>query len=123
MSTYAIIILVIGCLASFLTVIGWFPQAIKTFKTRDTSGISLGFYGLVYISTIIWLIYGILLLADPTVSDIISVLPGSLPLIITNFVALVLNSIILFIKIKNMSNAKKVGKTEKDYIDEKYFGK
>lgn len=123
MSTYAIILLVIGCIASFITVIGWFPQAIKTFKTRDTSGISIGFYGLVYISTIIWLIYGILLLCDPSITDIVSALPGSLPLIITNFVALILNSIIIWIKANNMMKSKKLGKSEKEYIDEKYYSK
>lgn len=121
MSTYAIVLLVIGCIASLLTVIGWFPQAIKTFKTKDTSGISIGFYGLVYISTIIWLVYGILILSDPNISDISIKLANSLPLITTNLIALILNSIILWIKTSNMRRAKKCGKTEKEYIDEKYY--
>ncbi len=121
MRTYVIILLIIGGVASLLTVIGWFPQAIKTFKTRDTSGISIGFYGLVYISTVIWLAYGILLICDPSISDITSALPGSLPLIITNFTALILNSIIIWIKINNMLKAKKLNKSEKEYIDEKYY--
>lgn len=116
MSTLEIVGLVLGCVASVLTIIGWFPQAIKTFRTKDTSGISLGFYGLVYISTIIWLVYAIIFVANQGAGWYASV-----PVLVTNAFALTLNTIILLIKWKNMHAAKKAGISEREYISSKYY--
>ncbi len=115
-STYNIILFIIGIISSLITIIGWFPQAIKTFKTHDTSGISLAFYGLIYVSSIFWIIYALLALLNPEGSMNVK-LPSSLPVLITNIVAIILNTIILMIKIKNIKKAKHLGITEREYID------
>lgn len=51
----------LGLCAAFLTTFGFLPQAIKIFKTEDTSGISLNMYVVLIIGVILWLAYGILL--------------------------------------------------------------
>ncbi len=51
----------LGLCAAFLTTFGFLPQAIKIFKTEDTSGISLNTYVVLIIGVILWLAYGILL--------------------------------------------------------------
>ncbi len=116
MSTLEILGLTLGCIASVLTIIGWFPQAIKTFRTKDTSGISLGFYGLVYVSTIIWLVYAIIFVANQGAGWY-----SSIPVLVTNAFALALNTIILLIKFRNMTQAKKENLTEREYISKKYY--
>ncbi len=113
---YNIALFTIGIISSLITIVGWFPQAIKTFKTHDTSGISLAFYSLIYISSIFWIIYAFLALFIPG-GDKATTIPSSLPVLITNLVAIVLNTIILMIKIKNIMKAKKLNITEREYID------
>lgn len=51
----------LGLCAAFLTTFGFLPQAIKIFKTEDTSGISLNMYVVLIIGVLLWLAYGILL--------------------------------------------------------------
>lgn len=51
----------LGLCAAFLTTFGFLPQAIKIFKTKDTSGISLSMYVALITGVILWLAYGILL--------------------------------------------------------------
>lgn len=51
----------LGLCAAFLTTFGFLPQAIKIFKSEDTSGISLNMYVVLIIGVILWLAYGILL--------------------------------------------------------------
>ncbi|ESS71489.1 MtN3/saliva-like transmembrane protein [Methyloglobulus morosus KoM1] len=51
----------IGYAAGTLTTVSFFPQAIMTIKTRDTSSLSLGMYGLFTLGVLCWLIYGIYL--------------------------------------------------------------
>jgi MtN3 and saliva related transmembrane protein len=58
---------VIGYLAAFLTTFSFVPQALKTFRTRDVRGISLGMYSCFTAGVALWLIYGILMNAWPIV--------------------------------------------------------
>ncbi|WP_295655634.1 SemiSWEET transporter [uncultured Mucilaginibacter sp.] len=51
---------IIGYMAAFGTTISFLPQAVKTIRTRDTSGISLTMYTFFTIGTLLWLIYGVL---------------------------------------------------------------
>ncbi len=117
-STYNIVLFIIGIISSLITIIGWFPQAIKTFKTHDTTGISLVFYSLIYISSIFWIIYALLTLFNPDTHWSVR-LASSLPVLITNIVALLLNTIIVLIKFKNIARSKKLNITEREYIDMK----
>ena len=50
----------IGLGAAFCTTISFLPQAIRTIKTKDTSGISLYMYFLFTFGTFLWLAYGLL---------------------------------------------------------------
>jgi len=77
---------IIGFIAAFATTISFLPQAIKTIKTKDTSGISLSMYAVFTAGTFFWLIYGIL--------------SPSVPVAVANFVTLIFASIILVYKIK-----------------------
>ncbi|BBH51890.1 SemiSWEET family sugar transporter [Fluviispira sanaruensis] len=51
---------IIGYAAAFLTTFSFLPQAIKTIKTRCTSGISVLMYCLFTSGIFLWLVYGIL---------------------------------------------------------------
>jgi len=53
-------ITIIGYMAAFGTTISFLPQAVKTIRTKDTSGISLTMYTFFTIGTLLWLIYGVL---------------------------------------------------------------
>lgn len=76
---------IVGYIGAFLTTISFLPQAIRTIKTRDTSGISLVMYVLFSVGVAFWLSYGILL-ANPVI-------------IIANSITLILTLMILWVKI------------------------
>jgi len=57
----------VGFIASLLSVLNQFPQAIKVFRSKDTHSISLVMYCLVVVCIISWLIYGILLHDTPLI--------------------------------------------------------
>jgi MtN3 and saliva related transmembrane protein len=57
----------VGSLAAFLTTASFIPQAWKTFKSKDVSGISLTMYGLFTAGVAMWLVYGVLLMAWPII--------------------------------------------------------
>lgn len=52
-------ITIVGFLAAFCTTASFLPQAIKTIRTKDTSGISLSMYLLFSVGTLLWLTFGI----------------------------------------------------------------
>lgn len=58
---------IVGYLAAFLTTFSFVPQAVRTFRTRDVSGISLWMYGVFTAGVATWLLYGLLLSAWPVV--------------------------------------------------------
>ena len=77
----------IGMLAAIIGTIGWLPQAIKTIRTRDTSGLSLG-TNLALLTTVgLWFIYGMAI--------------GSWPLMLGNIISVVLVGIIVVLKIRH----------------------
>jgi MtN3 and saliva related transmembrane protein len=76
-----------GLVAAFFTTTSFFPQAIKTIRTKDTSAISLSMYIMFTFGTLMWLIYGLT--------------SGNLPVSIANGITLILASIILYYKIKH----------------------
>ena len=77
----------IGMLAAILGTIGWMPQAIKTIRTRDTSGLSLWTNSLLFITVTLWLTYGFAI--------------GSLPLVLGNVITMVLVGTIVVLKIRH----------------------
>ena len=50
----------LGYFAALMTTVAFVPQAWKTFKTHDVSGISLRMYGVFTTGVAAWLAYGIL---------------------------------------------------------------
>ena len=77
---------IIGLLAAFSTTISFLPQAVKTIRTKNTSGISLSMYAVFTTGTLLWLIYGIML--------------PSFPVALANGVTFILAAIILVYKLK-----------------------
>lgn len=57
-----------GIIAAICTTSSFIPQALKTIKTRDTSGISLQMYVVFTFGTAMWLIYGILTNNTPVIA-------------------------------------------------------
>jgi MtN3 and saliva related transmembrane protein len=57
----------IGYIAACLTTLSFIPQALKTFRTQDVSGISLSMYSMFASGVALWLVYGLLLAAWPII--------------------------------------------------------
>jgi MtN3 and saliva related transmembrane protein len=77
----------IGAIAAFLTTTSFLPQAIRTIKTRDTSGISLAMYLMFVLGVALWLFYGLLL--------------ENMVIVVSNFITFILAGLVLVVKIKN----------------------
>jgi MtN3 and saliva related transmembrane protein len=77
---------VIGLVAAFITTASFLPQVFKTYKTKDTSGLSLTMYIAFFIGIVLWLIYGIHL--------------NSLAMILANSVTAVLSFYLVMMKLK-----------------------
>lgn len=60
-------IAIVGFLASLLSVLNQFPQAIKVYRTKDTHSISLVMYCIVVVAITLWLVYGIMLNDGPLI--------------------------------------------------------
>jgi MtN3 and saliva related transmembrane protein len=75
-----------GYVAATLTTLAFVPQALKTIRSRDTRGLSLGMYVVFTIGLAFWLAYGIFL--------------HSWPMILSNAVTLGLSSSILALKLR-----------------------
>jgi len=58
---------IVGLIAAALTVIAFFPQLLKVWKTKSTRDISLGMFSIFCSGVFLWLIYGILT-EDPPVT-------------------------------------------------------
>lgn len=74
-----------GMIAATLTTAAYVPQAYKTIKSRSTHDLSLGTFLMLFIGTILWLIYGIYL--------------QNLPMMLANGITSGLAGIILILKL------------------------
>lgn len=75
-----------GIVAGILTASATIPQLLKTYRTKDASDISLFMFTVLVAGLILWIVYG--------------VMRSDLPIIATNVVAAVLNSIMIFFKFR-----------------------
>jgi MtN3 and saliva related transmembrane protein len=75
----------IGYPAAILTTVAFVPQAWKSWRTRDLSGISLPMYALFTLGVAFWLAYGLII--------------GSPPVVIGNGITLVLATVVLWLKL------------------------
>jgi MtN3 and saliva related transmembrane protein len=71
----------VGAAAAVLTTTAFFPQAIKTLRTGETSGLSLTMYLMLVSGVFLWFAYGVMI--------------GSLPLILANGIVLLPQAAIL----------------------------
>ena len=76
----------IGYSAATLTTVSFVPQALKTFRTRDVSGISLVMYSLFATGVALWLVYGVML--------------GEAPIYVANAITLALALAVLVMKLR-----------------------
>ena len=78
---------IIGLVAAFITTASFLPQVFKTYKTKDTSGLSLSMYITFFIGIVLWLIYGIHL--------------KSTPMILANSITAILSLFLVIMKLKH----------------------
>lgn len=76
----------IGFVAAFCTTVSFIPQVLKTWRTRDLAGISLGMYSVFTVGIAFWLVYGLL--------------QSDWPLVIANSITGSLSLTILIMKIR-----------------------
>ena len=76
----------LGLIAGTLTTIAFFPQVVKTWKTKKTEDISLVMFLILCLGIFLWLVYGLII--------------KDLPLILANGITFLFASIILIFKIK-----------------------
>lgn len=76
---------IVGFAAATLTTAAFVPQALKSWATRDLSGVSLSMYSLFTLGVALWLAYGVIL--------------GSWPIIIANTTTLALAGVVLVLKL------------------------
>lgn len=76
-----------GYMAAVLTTVAFMPQALKTIRSRDTSGISLSMYVIFTVGVGCWFGYGVFL--------------ASWPMIVSNIITFVLAATILGLKLRH----------------------
>jgi MtN3 and saliva related transmembrane protein len=76
----------LGLMAAALTVIAFFPQLMKVWKTKSSKDISLGMFSIFCSGVFLWFVYGILM--------------RDLPITIANFLIFIQAFIILMFKLK-----------------------
>ncbi len=76
----------IGYVAAVLTTVSFVPQAFKTIRTKDVSGISLSMYLIFTVGVLLWFAYGVSL--------------GNPAIYLANGVTAVFSSIILITKVR-----------------------
>ena len=77
---------IIGYVAGVIIIASWIPQIIKSFKTRSVNDLSILMIFLIFIGTILWVIYGLL------VKDV--------PITAVNVVLVLIISFLLYLKIR-----------------------
>lgn len=78
----------IGSIAAICTTVAFVPQVIKSWRTRDLSGISLPMYTIFTLGVILWLVYGLLI--------------GDWPVIIANAITALLAGGVLLLKLQSL---------------------
>jgi len=77
---------IIGLVAAVLTTASFLPQVFKTYKTKNTSGLSLTMYIVFFIGVVLWSVYGIYI--------------HSLSVILANSITAILALYLIFMKLK-----------------------
>ena len=77
---------IIGLMAACFTTGSFLPQVYKIWKQKRSDGVSLSMYLFMLTGVILWIIYGLFI--------------WSISVIIANFIAAILQSIIIYYKLK-----------------------
>ena len=88
----------IGYPAAVLTTVAFIPQAWKSWRTRDLSGISLSMYALFTTGVGLWLAYGIII--------------SSMPIIVANAITFQLAALVLWLKVLETLNSRETPEAE-----------
>lgn len=86
---------IIGLIAGTLTTAGYLPQIVKGYRTKSMQDVSLLWLFMLGVGMSLWLAYGLLL--------------DSLPLIVSNLIAVALVIVLLGMKRKYSAKAPKTG--------------
>jgi MtN3 and saliva related transmembrane protein len=77
----------LGLCAATFTTVSFLPQAARTIRTRDTTGISLWMYVIFCTGVLLWLVYGLL--------------RHDLPIITANAITLATAGTVLLLKVRS----------------------
>lgn len=83
----------IGLSAAILTTTAFFPQVIKTIRTKSTTDLSLPMYTLMFTGTVCWLVYGMY--------------KHDVPLMLANGISSLASFIIFYYKLREFSLTRK----------------
>ena len=83
-------LIIFGYFAAFFTAVSFLPQAIKTVRTRETTGLSLLTYLFLFLGSLSWFIYGLYL--------------NDYPLMVTNSLTTIFTGIILYLIFSERNN-------------------
>ncbi|WP_194435910.1 SemiSWEET transporter [Vibrio fluminensis] len=86
-------ITILGYVAAFCTTCSFVPQVLHILKTGDTKSISLAMYSCFVFGVFLWLVYGIAM--------------QDWPIIVANAITLMLATMILLLKIRDVIRSKK----------------
>ncbi|WP_428247753.1 SemiSWEET transporter [Ferrovibrio sp.] len=75
-----------GLVAGFLTTAAYLPQVLKVWRSRSARDVSLGMFSLMVVGLALWLAYGLMI--------------GSLALILSNIITLILAGLVLIGKLR-----------------------
>lgn len=101
-----IFVAIIGYLAGFCAVISFIPQAIKTFKSKNTKEISLRTYIIYCLANLLFLLFGILSIALPIMhpnnTSETQIIIWGITLILPYSVTMIAVFCIIFVKFQNI---------------------
>jgi len=118
MVDFKLIILIIGLIASLVTVSSCIPLTFRLAMKKQTTGLSAAFSIFIIIAGIFWLIYaGLLYEQLKTAANITVAISASVPIIITNGMGIICHLINLMVKYQMINGAKKNNMTEKQFCD------
>lgn len=76
----------LGLVAGVFTTTAFFPQVVKTWRSKSAGDISLGMFSIFSAGLLLWLAYGVVI--------------GSVPVIVSNAITFVLAATILVFKLR-----------------------
>lgn len=74
---------IVGLFGAFLTAITFIPQVYKAWITKSVGDLSLATISIVFMSTVVWLVYGVALMLWPVI--IANACIGSMSLLLIYF--------------------------------------